>query len=379
MSSAEFKKMMSRMVPLFTAAVQNASIYPDNHPQPLSYIQETYHVLEEMFEVKGKITILLIGNSLMEDNRPLTITGSCETAFAQILRNNEIERLTFIKGLTLLQLKEFIRNLSLAGVSEMPSIRYIKFGKLEIKDHEDLDTDHDDSYAAEIDTIHDMETKTTDERIKNIFRDALGGGKINLEDANEIIRLFTDNLHREANPLQLLAKTKSNDEYTFTHTANVGILTLFFAEHLGFKGSYLNDIGVAAILHDTGKVTTPDKVLSKPGPLTSDERVEMETHAIKGALNLMEQANIPKIAVLAAFEHHMKYDGTGYPRVKGKWDQNIVSQMISIADVYDALRTTRPYRHDPVPKEQITQIFMSGSGTAFNPYLVERFLNLIDK
>ncbi|MBU1399036.1 MAG: HD domain-containing protein [Proteobacteria bacterium] len=379
MSSAEFQKLMSKMVPQFTAAVQNAGIYPDNHPQSLSYIQETYHVLEELFEVKGKITLLLIGDSLMADNRPLTITGSCETAFAQILRNNAIERVTFIKGLTLLQLKEFIRNLSSASVSDMPSIRYIKFGKLEIKDHEDLDKDHDDSYAAEIDTIHDMEEKTTDERIKNIYRDTLGGGKINLEDTTEIIRLFTDNIHREANPLQLLAKTKSNDEYTFTHTTNVGILTLFFAEHLGFKGSYLNDIGVAAILHDTGKIKTPDKVLSKPGPLTSDEREAMETHAIKGAINLMEQANIPNIAVLAAFEHHMKYDGTGYPRTKGKWEQNIVSQMISVADVYDALRTTRPYRQDPVPMDQIIQIFISGSGTAFNPYLVERFLDLIDK
>lgn len=379
MSSAEFQKLMSKMVPMFTAAVQNAGIYPDNHPQSLSYIQETYYVLEELFEVNEKITLLLIGDSLMVDNRPLTITGSCETAFAQILRNNEIERVTFIKGLTLLQLKEFMRNLSSASVSDTPSIRYIKFGKLEAKDREDLDTDHDDSYAAEIDTIHDMEEKTTDERIKNIYRDTLGGGKINLEDTNEIIRLFTDNIHREANPLQLLAKTKSNDEYTFTHTTNVGILTLFFAEHLGFKGSYLNDIGVAAILHDTGKVTTPDKVLSKPGPLTSDEREAMETHAIKGALNLMEQANIPNIAVLAAFEHHMKYDGTGYPRVKDGWEQNIVSQMISVADVYDALRTTRPYRHDPVPMDQIIQIFTSGSGTAFNSYLVERFLNLIDK
>lgn len=379
MSSAEFQKTMSRMVPQFTAAVQNAGIYPDNHPQSLSYIQETYHVLEELFEVKEKITLLLIGDSLMADNRPLTVTGSCETAFAQILRNNEIERVTFIKGLTLLQLKEFIRNLSSASVSDMPSIRYIKFGKLEIKEREDRDKDHDDSYASEIDTIHDMETKTTDERIKNIYREVLGGGKINLEDTSEIISLFMDNLHRESNPLQLLAKTKSNDEYTFTHTANVGILTLFFAEHLGFKGSYLNDIGVAAILHDTGKVTTPDEVLSKPGPLTSDEREAMETHAIKGAFNLMEQANIPNIAVLAAFEHHMKYDGTGYPRIKGNWEQNIVSQMISVADVYDALRTTRPYRHKPVPMDQIIQIFISGSGTYFNPYLVERFLNLVNK
>ena len=376
MDSSEFQKMMSTVLTQFTAAVQNAGIYPDDHPQVLSYIQETHRLLEELFEVKREITLLLIGDSLMVDKRPLTIAGACEAAFVQILRDNAIERVTFIKGLSLAQLEEFIRNLSSAGVSAMRPVRNIKFGKLEIKDKDDHDAVPDGS-AGESGTIYDVQPQTTEERIKNIYRDTLGRGKINLEDTDEIVNHFTDSIHREANPLRLLAETKSNDEYTFTHTANVGILTLFFAEYLGFKGSSLNKIGVAAILHDVGKVTTPAEILSKPGPLTSDERAVMETHSLKGALNLMEQANITNLAVLAAFEHHMKYDGTGYPRVRGKWEQCIVSQIISITDVYDALRTIRPYRPDPMPMDRIIGIFESGSGTAFNPYLVELFLNLV--
>jgi HD-GYP domain-containing protein (c-di-GMP phosphodiesterase class II) len=377
MDSAEFQKMISKVVTQFTAAVQNAGIYPNDHPQVLSYIRETYRLLEELLEGKREITLLLIGDSLMVEKRPLAIAGACETAFIQILGNNGIERVTFIKGLSLVQLQEFIRYLSSASVAAMPAVRTIKFGKLEIKDQDDRDADPDDSSAVE--TIHDMETQTTEERIKNIYRNTSGGGKINLEDTDDIVRHFTDNIHREANPLRLLAETKSNDEYTFTHTANVGILTLFFAEHLGFKGSTLNKIGVAAILHDVGKVTTPDAILSKKGPLTPDERTVMETHSFRGALNLMEQANITNVAVLAAMEHHMKYDGTGYPRVKGKWEQNIVSQIISITDVYDALRTIRPYRPEPMPMDRIIQIFKKDSGTAFNPTLVERFLSLVDK
>ena len=376
MDTAEIQKMMSMVLTQFTAAVQNAGIYPDDHPQVLSYIQETHRLLEELFEVKREITLLLIGDSLMVDKRPLTIAGACEAAFIQILRNNAIERVTFIKGLSLAQLEEFIRKLSSAGVSAMPPVRYIKFGKLEIKDKDDRDAVQDGS-AGESDTIYDIQPQTTEERIKNIYRDTLGGGKINLEDTDEIVNYFKDSIHREANPLRLLAETKSNDEYTFTHTANVGILTLFFSEYLGFKGFYLNNIGVAAILHDVGKVTTPAEILSKPGSLTSDERAVMERHSLKGALNLMEQANITNLAVLAAFEHHMKYDGTGYPRVRGKWEQCIVSQIISITDVYDALRTIRPYRPDPMPMDRIIGIFKSGSGTAFNPYLVELFLNLV--
>jgi HD-GYP domain-containing protein (c-di-GMP phosphodiesterase class II) len=379
MDSAEFQKMISKAVTQFTAAVQNAGIYPNDHPQVLSYLHETYRLLEVLFERKREITLLLIGDSLMVEKRPLTIAGACETAFVQILRSNGIERVTFIKGLSRAQLEEFIRHLSSARVSAMPAARTIRFGKLEVKDQDDREADPDDSSPAENDTIHDMQSQTTEERIKDIYRNTSGGGKINLQDTDDIIRHFTDEIHREANPLRLLAETKSNDEYTFTHTANVGILTLFFAEHLGFKGSTLNKIGVAAILHDVGKVTTPDEILSKPGPLTPDERAVMETHSFKGALNLMEQANITRVAVLAAMEHHMKYDGTGYPRVKGKWEQSIVSQIISITDVYDALRTIRPYRPEPMPMDRIIQIFKKDSGTAFNPYLVERFLSLIEK
>jgi HD-GYP domain-containing protein (c-di-GMP phosphodiesterase class II) len=379
MDSAMIQKAMSQAVTQLTASIQNAGIYPADHPQVLSYIRETHRLLEEIFEWKREITLLLIGDSLMVDKRPLPLAGACETAFVKILRDNSIERVTFIKGLSLAQLEEFIRSLSSITVSAMHSARYIKFGKLDIKDHDDRDEDGDDSSAAESEQILDLQTLTTEERIKNIFSDTLGGGKINPEDSDEIVRHFMDNIHREANPLRLLAETKSNDEYTFTHTANVGILTLFLAEHLGFKGSTLNNIGVAAILHDVGKVTTPDEILSKPGPLTPGEREIMETHTLKGALHLMEQANITNVAVLGALEHHMKYDGTGYPRVKGGWEQSIVGQMISIADVYDALRTMRPYRPDPMPMDRIIHILRSGSGTDFNPTLVERFLTLIDK
>ena len=377
MESGEILNTIGKVVTQFAAAVQNAGMYPEDHPQIRSYIRETHRLLEALFDVKRETTFLLIGDNLMVDKKPLTLAGTFETAFVQILRRHLLERMTFIKGLPLAELEAFIRSLSSTDVSAVRSTRHITVGKLEIKDRDDRDLTYDDSYDQEIDTTHDLRAQTPEERIKNIYRNILSGVKINLEDTNEIVRHFMENISREASPLRLLAETKSNDEYTFTHTANVGILTLFLAEHLGFKESVLKSIGVAAILHDVGKVTTPDEILSKPGPLSSDERAVMELHAIRGAFNLMEQANITNIAVLGAMEHHMKYDGTGYPRVKGGWEPHIVSQMISIADVYDALRTMRPYRTKPMPTDRIIQIFKKDSGTAFNPHLVERFLNLI--
>jgi putative nucleotidyltransferase with HDIG domain len=378
MDSAEIQKLMIQVVTQFTAAIQNAGIYPAGHPQVLSYIRETHRLMGEIFRVRRDITLLLIGDSLMVDKRPLPIAGVHERAFIKILSDNSLERVTFSRGLSLAQLDEFIRHLSSGTALAMRFPRYLRFGKLDMRGDE-LDGEDDDSSDAGIEQILDLQSLTAEDRIKNIFSDTLAGGKINPEDSDEIVRHLVDSIHREANPLRLLAETKSNDEYTFTHTANVGILSLFLAEHLGFKGPTLNNIGVAAILHDVGKVKTPEEILSKKGPLSSDERRIMETHTLDGALKLMEQENIDRFAVLAALEHHMKYDGTGYPRIKGVREQSIVSQIISIADVYDALRTIRPYRPDPMPMDRIIQVFRSGSGTDFNPYLVDRFLSLVNK
>ena len=377
MEALDFQKTAGQAIAQLTAAVQNAGIYPEGHPQVLSYLREAHRLLAVLAGQRREITLLLIGGSLMVDKRPLTAAGACEAACIQVLRNNDIERITFHKGLSLEELGGFVRRLSAGSASAPPRGHAIKVGKLEMKDRREPDEDQDDPCADQDDQIHDLTVKTTEERIRDIYGNMSGGERISLEDTDEIIRQFAENIRRETNPLRLLAETKSNDEYTFTHTANVGILTLFFAENLGFRGDALGKIGVAALLHDVGKVTTPEAILSKPGPLTPEERAVMETHSLKGAINLMEQTQIPPLAALAALEHHMKYDGTGYPRVKDGWRQNITSQMISIADVYDALRTIRPYRPEPMPMDRIVRILRNGSGTAFNPFLVERFLVLV--
>lgn len=383
MDPVEFQKATGKMATHFTAAIQNAVIYPADHPQVLSYVRETHRLLKELFAWKREITFLLIGDGILADKHPLLAAGVSESALVQIMKANALERVTFFRDLPLASLEAFIRHLSSATLATMRPSRYIAFGKLQIKDDDDPegngDGDDGGSAAAESEKIHNLETLTADERIRNIFTDTLEGRNINRQDPDEIVRHFMESMSREANPLRLLAQTKSNDEYTFTHASNVGILTLFLAEHLGFKGSDLNRIGVAAILHDVGKIRTPDAILSKPGPLTPDERAVMEAHTLQGALYLMEQANINNIAVLAALEHHRKYDGSGYPNVMGGWEQGIASQIISIADVYDALRTKRPYRQDPMPPDRIVQILKKGSGTEFNPALVDRFLRLIDR
>jgi HD-GYP domain-containing protein (c-di-GMP phosphodiesterase class II) len=129
-------------------------------------------------------------------------------------------------------------------------------------------------------------------------------------------------------------------------------------------------------MHDAGKLFIPEEILNKPGKLSNEERAVIETHTTKGARYILGLENIPRIAVLGALEHHIKYDGTGYPSIKGKWNPNIVSQMIAIADVFDAMRSRRSYS-EPKSNERIIQILTEEKGTTFNPFLVDSFIKLI--
>lgn len=102
----------------------------------------------------------------------------------------------------------------------------------------------------------------------------------------------------------------------------------------------------------------------------------METHTIQGANYVLGLKNVPKLSVLAALEHHLKFDGSGYPVISKGWQPHIVSQMIAISDVFDALRSRRCYK-EPAPMDRIVEILKSEKGTAFHPVLVENFLKLI--
>jgi HD-GYP domain-containing protein (c-di-GMP phosphodiesterase class II) len=150
------------------------------------------------------------------------------------------------------------------------------------------------------------------------------------------------------------------------------------AENLGFTGEQLHAIGIAALLHDIGKIFVPDEILNKQGVLNTEERRIIETHPVKGARYLMGIDGIPKLAILAALEHHQKFDGSGYPSMKGGWTPNITSQLITIADVFDAMRSRRSYQN-AFPQEKIEAVLIKGSDTSFNPVLVDRFLKMIKR
>ena len=144
------------------------------------------------------------------------------------------------------------------------------------------------------------------------------------------------------------------------------------ARTIGLNRDQTRVIAIAATLHDVGKISTPDRVLLKPGPLTDDEYDIMKQHAANGAQILRGICSLPKGVEPMVRHHHERWDGRGYPDALVGKDIPLGAQIISIADCYDAMTYDRPYRKG-FPKAEALKKMEMGCGTQFNPKLLCAF------
>ncbi len=200
--------------------------------------------------------------------------------------------------------------------------------------------------------------------------------RLDVVGISEVVTVFIDAFASDADPLLALAPLRAMDEYTYTHSTNVCVLNLAQATAMGITGTLLHDIGIAAMLHDVGKLFIPEEVLNKTEKLTEDEWAIIRQHPVTGAHYLLDIPGVPRLAVVTAFEHHMRYDLKGYPPVKVNWQQNLASQMTAISDTYDSLRTKRIYRGSK-EFQHVETVLRGAAGSQLNPQLVENFLQIM--
>ena len=173
-----------------------------------------------------------------------------------------------------------------------------------------------------------------------------------------------------------LLSLKEFDQYTTTHAINVAVLTMALAESLGVGGTAVRGFGLAGLLHDLGKIRIPEEILNKPGKLTSLERSIVEAHPVDGARMILEGDEPLDLAATVAYEHHLCIDGGGYPKLHYPRQAHHASRLVHVCDVYDALRTRRPYRDAWTSAEALDYI-TKRAGSEFDPEVVAAFLELM--
>ena len=197
-----------------------------------------------------------------------------------------------------------------------------------------------------------------------------------LIEAEAVVRSLSVAMHEGSEVVIPLLQLKEFDQYTTTHSLNVSVLSMALAEFLGLGGKDVRNYGVAGLLHDLGKTRIPKDILTKPGKLTDEEWVVMRRHPVDGAKIITASDRQLDLAAVVAYEHHIMLDGGGYPSPHFKRNCHHASQLVHVCDVYDALRTNRPYRAAWEPERALGYIEERG-GSEFDPDLVRAFVAMM--
>jgi len=197
-----------------------------------------------------------------------------------------------------------------------------------------------------------------------------------LAEAEAVVRSLSVAMHGDSQMMMPLLQLKQFDEYTTTHSLNVAVLSMALAEYLGLGAGDVRAFGISGLLHDLGKVRIPIEVLTKAGKLTPDERVLMNRHPVEGARLILEGEEDLDLAAVVAYEHHIMLNGLGYPQLRFRRKCHEASNLVHVCDVYDALRTKRPYR-DAWPVEQVLPYLEGRMGLEFDPTYVHAFITMM--
>jgi HD-GYP domain-containing protein (c-di-GMP phosphodiesterase class II) len=202
------------------------------------------------------------------------------------------------------------------------------------------------------------------------------GKNIPLLEAYGVVRSLSLAMHGGQAMVMPLLQLKEFDQYTTTHSMNVSVLTMGLGEFLGMPAASVRGFGLAGLMHDLGKVRIPKEILSKPGRLTPDERAVVEAHPADGARMLLEGEEPLDLAAVVAYEHHRCHDGGGYPHIHYAREVHQASRLVHVCDVYDALRTRRPYR-EAWSSTQALDYIHGRAGTEFDPAMSAAFIEMM--
>ncbi|NLL68549.1 MAG: HD-GYP domain-containing protein [Clostridiaceae bacterium] len=192
----------------------------------------------------------------------------------------------------------------------------------------------------------------------------------------EMVENLLSNLLKSEFIIMNLSDIRSVDDYTFSHSVNVCIMSLITGIVMGIKGEALKELGVGALLHDIGKVMIDDEILQKPTNLTINEFDEVKKHTVYGYEILKNSKDVSSTAQIIALSHHERKDGSGYPYNLKNNDIPVPARIVAIADVYDALTTNRIYRKKMLPHE-VVDYMCSLSNKHFDKIALDAFISHI--
>lgn len=366
---ASFRELIS--------AIQTARLYPDWHPQFQKSIDKAYASLQDVLSQRQALVIGIVGEELAFEKEIFFDLSKSVKQMILYLKERSVERIEFSPGLTKEELSKFISFLVTPKeqIKHEPQeylivlgIRNIAVGKVKFSHPSSKDAYEKSRLMSYLDIYQDATDKIT----YNLGK-ILDTGDIDYLVLRHTLSNVMENLLDRYQDLLTLATIKRYDLKTFYHTLNVSMLSMYFSSKIGFSREQVLEIGMAGLFHDIGKLYISRKIIQKPAKLTDEEFTKIKSHVTVGAEIMLKYVeSLGLLPVIVCFEHHLRYDLKGYPKVSFYEKPHIVSLIVSICDVYDALSQKRGYKSD-YPTEMIYSLMIKERQEAFDPTLLDKF------
>jgi putative nucleotidyltransferase with HDIG domain len=369
-----------RFLVSFGQAVSTMALYNDGHPARERAVDRSYRCLRDLQQYDPNPRFSFLGEETIYQENALRELGDWE--WGTRLAQAGVQRMELDANVTREAYEEFLEEmmaritLSFIDSAEARPTRPsgIKVGTLGIRGDTRV---LQEALEAEV-QVATISYALGEEAasIQSMHREVQDRGKLPLAEAEAVVRSLSMAMHGEQEMILPLLQLKEFDEYTTTHSLNVSVLTMALAESLGLAQQDVRTFGIAGLLHDLGKVSVPQEILNKPGKLTDEERNVMQQHPVAGAKLIIESGRRLDLAAAVAHEHHIMINGHGYPTCHYRRDCHKASKLVHVCDVYDALRTRRPYR-DAWESERVLAYVEERAGTEFEPEAATAFVRMM--
>ena len=372
MSASQKTKVAEELLRRFAAALRAVQLYAPTHPLVSRGIAALAEALALVHASSSAIAIGVVGEELVVGDVPIPRAAETMARLLRQLHDAGVERIVIDKGVQPSELSQLVQALggpnALEATKALGPLPHIRVGRLHVEES-------DDESASDIATCRQLYQEAVT-AAQVVWDSARTEGQPDADAGRRIVDALAQEVSQNRGAMLALTALKEYDSYTFTHMVNVSILTMAQARALGIDGALLREFGQAALMHDVGKVRVPPEILNKVEKLTDDEFDILRRHTVDGAEILRLTPEIPALAPVVAFEHHLRLDGSGYPAGVSRSSLNLGTMLCGIADVYDAMRSQRVYQGS-FPTDRILAVLQRNDGTQFDQHLVRRFAQLV--
>jgi len=360
-------------------ALAGMSLYGDGHPARVRGIDAAFEHLGGLQQETATPLFTFLGDEVVYGKTPLRDLKAWD--WSMRLAQAGIQRMEFQPGVTREEFEDFLDDvlarLTLATIDTSEARQgkrsSIKFGSVGIRgEHAGPNTVPLTTATIRFSLGEEADT------VRWMHDEVKSHGGLPLAEAEAVVRSLSVAMHGDQQIVLPLLQLKEFDQYTTTHSMNVSVLAMALAEFMGLGATDVRGFGVAGLLHDLGKTKIPLDILTKPGKLTPDEREIMNAHPEQGARIILSAEENLDLAAVVAYEHHVMLNGGGYPRMHFGRPCHRASNLVHVCDVYDALRTKRPYR-DAWEAEKILPYLEGRAGMEFDPDVVQAFMAMMRK